>query len=187
MQITDFLDVTFDLKNGKYYPLKNQTVTHYTSTLSQTIQKSVSQKYLVTNMNLRKRKGDYNKALEKSGFSENIKYYKQGPVKRARTRKVIWFNPPYSSHVKINVGKIFMKLIVKYFPKHNRYYKIFNKNTIKLSYSCIPNMGSIITKHNNKLLFRSLEQQPECVIVETKEAAQWTGTVSKSLSCIRHK
>ena len=81
---------------------------------------------------------------------------------------VIWFNPPYSSHVKINVGKTFMKLIAKHFPKHRRYYKIFNKNTIKLSYSCMPNMGSIIAKHNNKLLFHSLEQQPECVIVDTK-------------------
>ena len=100
-------------------------------------------------------KGDYNKALEKSGFSENIKYYKQGPVKSARTRKFIWFNPPYSNHVKTNVGKTFMKLILKHFPKHHRYYKIFNKNMIKLSYNCMPNMGSIIT---NKLLFRSLEQ-----------------------------
>ena len=103
-----------------------------------------------------KAKGDYNKALEKSGFSENIKYYKQGPVKRTRTRKVIWFNPPYNSHVKTNVGKTSMKLIIKHCPKHDRYHKIFNKNTIKLSYSCMPNMGSILTKPNNKLLFRSL-------------------------------
>ena len=35
-----------------------------------------------------KAKGDYNKALEKSGFSEKIKYHKQGPVKRVRTRNV---------------------------------------------------------------------------------------------------
>ena len=67
-------------------------------------------------------------------------------------------NPLYSSHVKTNVGKIFMKLIVKHFPKHHRYHKIFNKNTIKLSYSCMQNMGNIITKHNNKLLFQSFEQ-----------------------------
>ena len=61
----------------------------------------------------------YNKALEKSGFSGNIKYHKQGPLKRVQARKVIWFNPPYSSHVKTNVGKTFMKLIVKHFPKHH--------------------------------------------------------------------
>ena len=81
-----------------------------------------------------KAKGDYNKALEKSGFSEKVKYHKQGPVKRVRTRKVIWFNPPYSSYVKTNVGKTCMKVIVKHFPKHRRYYVIFNKNLIKLSY-----------------------------------------------------
>ena len=66
-----------------------------------------------------KAKRDYNKALEKSGFSEEFKYHKQGSVKCVRTRNVIWFNPPYSSHVKTNVGKIFMKLIVKHFPKHH--------------------------------------------------------------------
>ena len=59
-----------------------------------------------------KAKRDYNKALEKSGFSdsENIKYHKKGPLKRVRKRKVIWFNPPYSSHVKTNVGKILLEL-----------------------------------------------------------------------------
>ena len=40
-----------------------------------------------------KTKRDYNEALENSGFSEKIKYHKQGPVNRVRTRKVIWFNP----------------------------------------------------------------------------------------------
>ena len=105
-----------------------------------------------------KAKGDYNKVLEKSGFSEKIKYHKQGSVKRARTRKVIRFNPPYSTYVKTNVGKIFMKLIVKHFPKQHKYHKIFKKNTIKLSYSCIQNMGNIINKYNNKLLFQGFEQ-----------------------------
>ena len=105
-----------------------------------------------------KAKGNYNKALEKSGFNEKIKCDKQGPVKRVRTRKVIWFNSPYSGHVKTNVGKTFKKLIVKHFPKHHRYYKIFNKNSIRLSYNCMQNMGNVITKHKNKLLFQSFEQ-----------------------------
>ena len=51
-----------------------------------------------------------------------------------------------------------MKLIVKHFPKHHRYYKILNKNTIKLHFSCMQNMGNVIAKHNNKLLFQSFEQ-----------------------------
>ena len=36
-----------------------------------------------------KAKGDYNKALEKSGISEKIKYHKQGSVKPVRKRKVM--------------------------------------------------------------------------------------------------
>ena len=50
-----------------------------------------------------------------------------------------------------------MKLIVKHFPKYYRYHKIFYKNAIQLSYSCLQNMGNIITKHNNKLFFQSFE------------------------------
>ena len=64
--------------------------------------------------------------------------------------KIRWFNPPYSKHVKTNIGKIFMKLTSKHFPKQHKY-KIFNKNTVKLSYSCMPNMLSIITKHKTFL------------------------------------
>ena len=91
-------------------------------------------------------------------FSKKNKSHKQGSVKRVLISKVMWLNSLYGSHVKINVGKIFMKLIVKHFPKDHRYHKIFNKNTIKLSYSCMQNMANVITKHNNKLLFQSFEQ-----------------------------
>ena len=52
-----------------------------------------------------------------------------------------------------------MKLISKHFPKQHKYYKIFNKNTIKLSYSCMPNMSSIITKHNKKFLNKKVETE----------------------------
>ena len=67
-----------------------------------------------------KGKGNYNKALEKSGFSKKLTYHKQGPVKRARTRTFIWFNPPYSSHFKTNVENNFIKLIIKQLPKYQR-------------------------------------------------------------------
>ena len=39
-------------------------------------------------------------------------------------------------------------LLVCHFPKHHELSKIFNKNTIKLSYSCCRNMGSVIASHN---------------------------------------
>ena len=37
-------------------------------------------------------------------------------------------------------------------PKHHRYYKLFNRNTVKVSYSCMPNMAAIISSHNTKVL-----------------------------------
>ena len=50
-------------------------------------------------------------------------------------RQIIWFNSPYSANVKTNVGKIFMRLFDKHFPRHHKYYKLFNRNNIKLSYN----------------------------------------------------
>ena len=43
-------------------------------------------------------------------------------------------------------------LINKHFPAHHKLHKICNKFNVKLSYSCMPNMMSIINNHNKKLL-----------------------------------
>ena len=72
--------------------------------------------------------------------------------KRKRRRKIIWFNPPFSLSVKTNIGKLFFKMLKKNFPKSNPFSKIFNKNTIKISYSCTRNMKSIISSHNKQIL-----------------------------------
>ena len=39
-----------------------------------------------------------------------------------------------------------------HFPKGNQLHKIFNRNTIKISYFCMKNMGSIISSHNKQIL-----------------------------------
>ena len=43
-------------------------------------------------------------------------------------------------------------IVCKHFPKNHRYNKIFNKNNIKVSYSCTDNLQTIIKKHNRKIL-----------------------------------
>ena len=43
----------------------------------------------------------------------------------------------------------------KHFPKNNKYHKIFNLNTLKLSYCCTTNVGNIIKKHNSKVLSKT--------------------------------
>ena len=72
--------------------------------------------------------------------------------KRKRYRQVIWFNPPYSANVKTNIGKRFFGIILKHFPVDSELGKLFNKKTVKLSYSCMPNMMSVISGHNKKIL-----------------------------------
>ncbi len=43
-------------------------------------------------------------------------------------------------------------ILEKHFPNRHRYHKILNKNNVKLSYSCTPNIGSLIKSHNRKVL-----------------------------------
>ena len=55
-------------------------------------------------------------------------------------------------NVQTNIGREFLNLVSKHFPKNHWYNKIFNKNNIKVSYSCTDNLQTIIKKHNRKIL-----------------------------------
>ena len=99
----------------------------------------------------------YSDLLRKSGFHDNITFIPKTTntktnKKKTRKRTIIWFNPPYCLSVKTNVGRIFLKLIQKHFPKGNSLNKIFNKNTVKVSYSCMGNISSIISSHSKNIL-----------------------------------
>ena len=72
--------------------------------------------------------------------------------KRTRNRNVVWFNPPYSRNVATNIGRKFLRIIDESFPPTHALRKIFNRNTVKLSYSCMPNMKNIISAHNKHIL-----------------------------------
>ena len=93
-------------------------------------------------------------ALTKSGYNHQLTYQKSinnknKDIKRSK-RKIIWFNPPYSKNVSTEVGNQFLKLINKHFPRHHKFYQLFNKNNAKVSYSCIINMKNMINTHNKK-------------------------------------
>jgi hypothetical protein len=82
----------------------------------------------------------YSKALKESGFDDQLKYLPRPTLQNPRNnraRNVIWFNPPYSANVLTNVGRAVLELVDKHFPPGNTLKKIFNRNTIKISYSCI--------------------------------------------------
>ena len=71
-----------------------------------------------------------------------------------RQRNIIWFKPPFRKNVRSNIGHDFLNLIDKHFPKSSRFHKIFSRNTIKVSYSCMQNVNNIIFNHNRRLLGR---------------------------------
>ena len=166
----DFLDVSFDMKQETYTPYRkpnnNSTYIHKNSNHPQNIlrdlPKSISKRISDTSVN----EEIFNahipineQALKNSGFNNNLTYRQLQhsnshirEIQKKRKRKIIWFNPPFSTKVKTNIGKILFKLRHKRFPKTNQLYKIFSKNTIKISYSCTSNMGAIVSAHNQRLL-----------------------------------
>ena len=108
---------------------------------------------------------DYQKELDRCGYTYKMAYNPpvQPPATAGRRRggrRVTWFNPPYSPDVATNVAKEFLELVDQHFPPGNPLHSVCNRSTIKVSYSCLPNMGSIIARHNSKIL-RSANPKPK--------------------------
>ena len=107
----------------------------------------------------------YEECLQRSGYTNVELKFTPTPEgtsrnKRNRSRNILWFNPPWSESVSTNIGKKFFSLIKKHFPRGHRYRSFINRNSVKLSYSCMENMRSIITKHNVSLLNKSNTPPP---------------------------
>ena len=167
LKTVNFLDITFDLQNNVYKPYRkandkptyiNKSSNHPPSILKQltkSIEKrlsetSSSKDIFETFLKL------YQDALKDSGFSNGLGYVENNNNtnnnKQKRKRKIIWFNPPFSKSVKNNTGKIFLQLLLKHFAKNHKMHKTFNRNTFKISYSYIKNIGFIISAHNQNIL-----------------------------------
>ena len=96
------------------------------------------------------------KALRRSNYQAALKYSPNNSNKtRTRSRNIIWFNPPYSTNVRTNVGRNFLSLVDKHFPSSNPLHKIFNRNSVKVSYSCMNNCKIVISKRNIGILSKS--------------------------------
>ena len=172
-KVVNFLDVTLDLNSGKYYPYKkpNEEIeyihkdSNHPPNIIKDLPKMISRR--LSNLSydeeiFNKSKSIYEKALKESGYNENLSFNKTNnstkTSKRNRKRKIIWYNPPFSKSVETNVGKIFLNLIKKHFPPTHKYHKIFNKNNVKVSYSCMQNMESKIKTHNRNILHPSQKE-----------------------------
>ena len=64
------------------------------------------------------------------------------------------------------MGAKFLRLLDETIPKDSPLYPCLNRNTVKLSYRCLPNMGTNISKQNSKNLTNATtpneETTPSC-------------------------
>ena len=109
------------------------------------------------------------KALRESGYTNDVEYVegrknKEPVLKSKHARKVTCFNPPFSKNITTRVGQKFLNLIDKHFPVGSKLRKVFKWNTVKVSYSCMPSVGSIIKQHNARICGAGQENgnQPRC-------------------------
>ena len=164
MTKTVFLDITMDLNKNTYGPYrKKNSITQYINTGSnhphniiRQLPNMISRRISSRSSNLQefqKAEDHYNKALEQSGHKEKVAYeQKKTKAKKRNKRKAIWFNPPFCRSVKTNVKRTFINLVNRHFGDKNPLSKIFNKNTINCSYSCMPSIDRVINHHNKKIL-----------------------------------
>ena len=175
LKIIDFLDVTFNLSENSYKPYKKpnskllyintesnhppEVLKHIPISINKRLNQNSSDEQIFNSS-----KKEYEEALKQSGYKNfNLKYEtKKVKPKRNRKRKIIWFNPPFSKNVSTKIGQKFLSLINKHFPPENKLHKIFNRNTIKLSYSCTQNMSRIIKSHNKKITTKNTTQKLDC-------------------------
>ena len=98
----------------------------------------------------------YEQYLSNCRYKEKLNYRDptapNSITKKKRQKNILRFNPPYSKTVKTKIGKFFLQLIKKHFPKKHKFHKIFNRNTLKLSYSCMPNIKTKVNAHKREIL-----------------------------------
>ena len=165
----DFLDVSFNLEMDNFFLIGSRATPLSASILGQTIQfPSSNNCYRGPTDVFRIR---HESALKSSEFNYRMKF--EAFVENARQNRnsnVIWFNPPNSLNVNTNIGKVFLNLVRKHFPRSHKLSKTFNLNTIKISYSSMSSLKNLIKQQNSKILNKDQDkiQRPcNCRIKET--------------------
>ena len=172
-KIVNFLDVTLNLSNGTYMPYtKPNNIPLYVHKKSnhppqiiENIPKSINKR--LSEISFDQNSFDiaaplYQKALSDSGYKHHLVFSPSNtsqppnPARKNRHRDIVWYNPPYSKNVATNVGRTFLKILDEEFPKGHVLHKIFNRNTVKVSYSCMSNLKHNIDGHNKSTLQKKI-------------------------------
>jgi len=160
----NFLDVNLNLTSGLYKPYRKPNdkpvyinrLSNHPPSIIKNIPKAIQKRISTLSSNKETfdhAAPDYISALNNAGYTEDVSYSDaenraQPGKRRNRTRKIVWYNPPFSRSVKTNIGGKFFKLVDRHFPRGSKLSKIFNRNNVKISYSCMRNVNQIIKTHN---------------------------------------
>ena len=161
----DFLDVNLNLNTGIYKPFnKDNNTPQYVHAKSnhppcvlKNIPPAINKRLSDLSSNeqaFSQAKPLYRAALAKSGYSYELNFKPTNPTttnKSKRARNITWYNPPFDLGVSTNIGQEFLKILRTCFPQSHPLGKLFNKNTVKISYSCMPNIKNIIDGQNKKI------------------------------------
>ena len=145
----DFFDATFDFRKNTYQPYRkpNKTPSYIDmppnhppeilkrlpTSISGLLSRISSNKQIFDSV-----KPEYEEALKKSGYQTSLEYIEEkvdnienNTNKMQRKRTIIWFNPPFNKNVTTNVGRRFLNLPEKHFPKEYKLHKVFQKKYVE--------------------------------------------------------
>ena len=170
-----YLDVTFNLTNGTFGPYKKpnnkllyiHTSSNHSPQILKQLPNAINERLSHNSPEeaaFNSTKVEYEDAVKKSGYRVNQEYTTKttGKPKNNRQKNIIWFNPPFNKSFKTNVAKIFFRLLDRYFPCTNRLCKIFNRHTVKVSYSCMENVRHSSNKTTTTMLAGKPKSTPSC-------------------------
>ena len=117
----NFLDVTLDLRSGKFYPyIKEGNIplyihqeSNHPPSILRNIPESINKRLSEISSDKESfdsAKGVYQEALDKSGYHHKLSFTpsQASRPQNTRRRNILWFNPPFSKNVATNVGKCFL-------------------------------------------------------------------------------
>ena len=179
-QIIDYLDVTLDLSTGLYKeyrkpnsrPIYVSKLSNHPPMVIKNIPLNVNKRLNMLSCNeevFEQSKPKYQEALRASGYTHELKYEKANihdlnkkpgeRKRRSRRRRVYWFNPPWDSRVRTDIGAKFLRILDETIPRGHVLYKLFNRHTVKVSYKCLGNLKKKISVHNHKVYSEYSQEQ----------------------------
>ena len=150
LKLVVFLDVTLNLSNGTYspfrkpndHPLYINTKSNHPPTITKHLPAAISRRVLEISCNkevFEKAKLDYQQALRGSGYTEN-----ENVNKKKNSKEKSFDSTHHTAKVcRQTLEKLSSAYLRNISQKNHKFHKIFN---------CMENMGSIIKKHNKRIL-----------------------------------